>query len=130
MSPKNTFAFTDMTWMIKLNYPWKKTFACVISLFIVLTLMILLPLLLCTMWWYINHLKSTYLLLTYLSFILYCILNAFIMTYFMQMHLYNRVLQFTEGRALADLWPFLAPDVSRGLISIQLHMMYYLLLVT
>ena len=57
-------------------------------------------------------------------------LIAFIMPYFMQMHLYSGVLQFAKGRALADLRPLLAPKVSRGLVSIQLRMMYSLLLVT
>ena len=56
--------------------------------------------------------------------------NAFIMPYFMQMHLYSRVLWFIEGRALVDLRPFLTLEVDRGLVSIQLHMMYSLLLVT
>ena len=105
-------------------------FACVICLLIVLTLMILSPLLMCTMWWFINHLKYTSLLLTYLSFILYCILTAFIMTYFMQMHHYSGVLRFAEGRALEDLRSFLTPEVGRGLVSIQLCVMYSLLLVT
>ena len=52
------------------------------------------------------------------------------MPYFMQMHLYNEDLRFVEGRALADLWPFLALEVDGGLVSIQLGMMYSLLLVT
>ena len=107
-----------------------KTFACVISLLIILTLMILLPLVMCTMWWHINHLKYTSLLLTYLSFILYCMLTASIMPYFMYMHLYSGFLWFVEGRALVDLRPFLAPEVGRGLVSIQLRMMYSLLLFT
>ena len=130
MSFKNTFAFTHMTWMTQAQLSVKKTFACVISLFIVLTLMIIFPLLMCTMWWYINHLKYTSLLLTYLSFILYCMLTTFIMPYFMQMHIYSRVLRFTKGRALVDLWPFLTLEVGRGIVSIQLHMLYSLLLVT
>ena len=57
-------------------------------------------------------------------------LTAFIMTYFMQMHHYSGVLRFAEGRALADLRPFLASEVGKGLVSIQLCMMYSLLLVT
>ena len=56
-------------------------------------------------------------------------LTAFIMPYFMQMHLYSRVLRFIKGRAMADLRPFLSPEVSGGLISIQLRMMYSFLLV-
>ena len=57
-------------------------------------------------------------------------LTSFIMPYFIQMHLYSGVLRFIKGTTLADLWPFLAPEVDRGLVSIQLHMMYSLLLVT
>ena len=57
-------------------------------------------------------------------------LAAFIMPYLMQMHLYIGVLWFTEGKALADLRPFLTLKVDRGLVSIQLRMMYSLLLVT
>ena len=56
-------------------------------------------------------------------------LTAFIMLYFMQMHFYRGVVRFTKGRALVDLWPFLTPEFERGLISIQLRMMYYFLLV-
>ena len=56
-------------------------------------------------------------------------LIAFIMPYFMQMHLYSGVLQFVEGTTLADMGPFLAPEVDTGLVSIQLHMMYSFLLV-
>ena len=44
----------------------------------------------------------------------------------MQMHLYSGDLQFAEGRALADLRPFLAPEVDGGITSIQLCMMYSL----
>ena len=55
--------------------------------------------------------------------------TAFIMPYFMQMHLYNGVLRFVESTALADLHPFLALKVERGLVSIQLCMMYSFLLV-
>ena len=51
------------------------------------------------------------------------------MPYFMQMHLYNGGLRFAGTRALADLRPFLAPEFNRGLTSIQLCMMYSLLLV-
>ena len=57
-------------------------------------------------------------------------LTTIIMPYFMQMHLHSRVLWFAEGRALVDLWPFLALEAIIGLVSIQLHMMYSLLLVT
>ena len=39
----------------------KNKFACVISLLIVLTLMILIPLLMCTMWWYINFISNLHL---------------------------------------------------------------------
>jgi len=56
--------------------------------------------------------------------------KTFTMPYFMQMHLYNGDLWFAEGRALVDLWPFLTLEVDRGLVSIQLCMMYSLLLVT
>ena len=53
----------------------KKTFACVISLLILLTLMILLPLLMCTMWWYINFISNLH--LYYIEiFIIYLILYA------------------------------------------------------
>ena len=57
-------------------------------------------------------------------------LTAFIMPYIIQMHLHSGVLRFAEGKALTDLRPFLAPEVRRGLVSIQLRMMYSLLLVT
>jgi len=56
--------------------------------------------------------------------------KSFTIPYFMQMHLYSGDLRFVEGRALADLLPFLTPEVGRGLVSIQLCMMYYLFLVT
>ena len=56
-------------------------------------------------------------------------MTTFIMPYFMQMHLYSEVLRFAEGTSLADLRPFLALEVDRGLISIQLCMMYSFLLV-
>ena len=55
--------------------------------------------------------------------------TAFIMPNFMHMHLYNGILRFAKGTALADLRPFLAPKVDRGLVSIQLRMMYSFLLV-
>ena len=65
---------------------------------------------------------------SYLHWVIYK--KSFTVPYFMQMHLYSVVLRFAKGRAPADLRPFLTLEVGRGLLSIQLCMMYSLLLVT
>ena len=76
---------------------------------------------------FISKNRLIYIIFYHINIII--VINININFYFMQMHIHSGVLRFAEGRALAYLQPFLVSEVGRGLVSIQLCMVYSLLLV-